>query len=63
MPKLFKEHLLAKTHGWTIEYIRGLEYFEFERFFNLAMISERYDNYNLMNVMSIASIGKGLRST
>lgn len=62
LPRLFKEHLLAKSHGWTIDYIRGLEDFEFERFVHLAVISERYDNYDVMNAVSIASLGKDLRS-
>jgi len=62
LPRLFKEHLLAKAHGWTIDYIRSLEEFEFERFVHLAMISERYDNYDVMNAVSVASIGKSLKS-
>ena len=62
LPRLFKEHLLAKTYGWTISYIRGLPDFEFERFFNLAMVSERLDNYDILNAVSISSIGKTLRS-
>ena len=36
--------------------------FEFERFASLAMISERLDNYDVLNAVSIASLGKPLRS-
>jgi len=62
LPRLFKEHLLAKTYSWTISYIRDLPDFEFERFVSLAMISERLDNYDVLNAVSIASLGKTLRS-
>ena len=61
LPKLFKEHLLAKAYGWTIHYMRDLEDFEFERFVSLALVSERLDNYDVMNAVSIASVGKSLR--
>jgi len=61
LPKLFKEHLLAKTYGWTIDYMRSLVEFEFERFVSLALISERLDNYDVMNAVSIASVGRSLR--
>ena len=36
--------------------------FESERFASLAMISERLDNYDVLNAVSIASLGKPLRS-
>ncbi len=62
LPKLFKEHLLARAYGWTINDIRSLPDFEFERFVSLAMISERLDNYDVLNAVSIASVGKNLRS-
>jgi hypothetical protein len=62
LPKLFKEHLLAKTYGWTIDNIRSMPDFEFERFASLAMISERLDNYDMLNAVSVASLGKSLRS-
>ena len=62
MPKLFKEHLLAKVYGWTIDSIRSMPDFEFERFASLAMISERLDNYDVLNAVSIGSLGKSLRS-
>lgn len=61
LPRLFKEHLLAKAHGWTIHYIRSLADFEFERFVGLAMVSERLKNYDVMNAVSITSVGKALR--